>query len=144
MSWWDDGDDILGDGPADKLKGVWRTVLARRREHGRGAPSTAEALDSFSTALRRADLDGTFSTLSMWRGAERVRDFTGTGELKELTELLVPAFAAIGQDYSNQAGRPPRASELVKTLVFILEPRPSTYLSDADETDWRTLWLRAE
>jgi hypothetical protein len=144
MSWWDDGDDILGDAPADKLKAVWRTLLARRAEQGRDAPSTDETLESFAAALRRAELDGSFSALSLWRGSHKERDYAGAGGTKELIDLLVPALAAIGQDYRRQADRPPRAVEMAKTLEFIVEPRLDAYLSDASELDWQTLRLRAE
>ncbi len=144
MSWWDDGDDILGDRPADKLTAVWRTLLARRAEQGRGAPSTDEALQSFAAALRRTELDGPFSALSLWRGADKERDFTGEGATKEFVDLLVPALAAIGQNYRRQANRPPRAVELAKTLEFIIAPRPDVYLSDADKFNWQTLRLRPE
>ena len=32
MSWWDDGPDVLGDGPADLLRAAWRRILAQRGE----------------------------------------------------------------------------------------------------------------
>ena len=52
MSWWDDDKDILGDEPADRIKGAWRTLIARRRARGATAPTLGEALEAFVDAMR--------------------------------------------------------------------------------------------
>ena len=144
MSWWDDGDDVLGDSPADKLKAAWRTLLARRSERGLGPPTTDEALASFAAALRAAPLDPPFTRMVLWRGRERVRDFDGATGNPELAQVFIAAMGPIVEDYRRQAERPPRPSELVKTLDFILAPRPASYLADATQEDWELLLLGAE
>jgi hypothetical protein len=143
MSWWDDGDDVLGDRPADKLKAAWRTVLARRAERDEGPPTTDVALASFAAALRAAGLDPPFTRLVLWRGRERLRDFDGSGADPELERAFAAAFTPIAADYQRQVERGPRPSELIKTLDFILTPEPANYLADAAPDDWETLRLRA-
>lgn len=143
MSWWDNGDDVLGDGPADKLTACWRTLLARRAAPGLGPPSTEEALESFAAALRAAPLDPPFAKMVMWRDRDRVREFDGSRGLPELTEAFAAAMEPIARDYQRQTDRRPRPSEVVKTLNFLLRPEPETYLADATEEEWKTLRLRA-
>ena len=144
MSWWDDGDDVLGDGPADALKATWRTLLARREQQGNARPSTADTLESFAAALRRASVSPSFERVILWRGGERGPEFTGTSGNPELATAFSEAIARIVKDYQETHGRAPRPSELVKTLEFILTPTPDTYLSDGSSEDWTRVRLRVE
>lgn len=143
MSWWDDSNDVLGDGPADTLKAAWRTLLGRREQDGRPLPTSAEALGSFAAALRAAALQPPFESLTIWRDRDRVTNHDGTGGVNELTQAFAEAIRLMAQDYQERFERPPSPSELIKTLEFILNPHPQDYLSDATKTDWEHLRLRA-
>lgn len=143
MSWWDDGDDVLGDGPADAITAAWRTLLARRAQDGRPRPSTSEALESFGAALRRTEVAPPFGTIVLWRDRERVGEFAGSGGVDELTEAFAETMQKILQQYQQRFERPPRPSEIIKTLDFILRPSPETYLSDANRGEWKHMRLRA-
>ena len=144
MSWWDDEADVLGDGPADTLKHAWRTLLARRERQGVARPSTAEALESFAAAMRAAPVSPSFRHIVLWRGGERGPDVAGNNGTRELTDAFTDAIRKMATDYQETHGRPPRPSELTKTLEFILTPAPDTYLSDGSTEDWTRLQLRAE
>lgn len=144
MSWWDDGDDVLGDGPADAIKSAWRTLLARRAQEGRPPPETAEALESFAAAIRRTDAAPPFSSLVVWRDQARLNEFTGNGGNRELIDAFAEALKRISQDYQQRFERPPRPSELIKTLEFIVAPTPETYFADANKAEWEHMRLRAE
>jgi hypothetical protein len=143
MSWWDDGDDILGDGPADAITAAWRTVLARREQDGQPPPATAEALESFAAALRRTQLAPPFGSMVLWRDRDRVSEFSGSGGVDELTAAFAEAMQKIARDYQRRFERPPRPSEIIKTLDFVLRPSPETYLSDGRRDEWQHLRLRA-
>lgn len=143
MSWWDDGDDVLGDAPADKLRAAWRTLLARRAERGIDPPTTDDALESFAAALRAARVDPPFTRMVMWSGRDRLRDYDGSAGVAELTDAFAGALEPIAQDYQRQVNRLPRPSELVKTLDFVLSADPRSYLVDATAAQWKTLRLGA-
>jgi hypothetical protein len=144
MSWWDDEEDVLGDGPADVLKGAWRTLLARREQLGLERPSTAEAMESFAASLRRGPVSPAFRRLVFWRGGQRGPEFSGTHSTPELTAAFTEAISKMANEYQEAHGRLPRPSEMTKTLEFILTPTPDTYLSDGNAEDWTRLQLRAE
>lgn len=144
MSWWDDGDDVLGDGPADALKGAWRTFLARRNQQKQPPPTQAEALEAFAAALHATPLEPSFHSMVLWRDRERIAEHLGTGNADgELTRLFAEAMGKIVQDYQSRFSRPPRPSEIIKTLDFILRPSPEVYFSDVARDGWHHLRLRA-
>lgn len=137
MSWWDDDDDILGDEPADRIKGAWRTLLARRRERGEPAPTLDAALSAFATALRDAALETPFRGLvaTVDNGDPRAFDGArdaggGRDDMREAQALLAAAIARIIEAYAERFDRPPRPSELVKTLDFVATADPSAYFAD--------------
>lgn len=143
MSWWDDDDDILGDEPADRIKGAWRTLLARRRERDEPAPTLDAALSAFSAALRDAALEAPFRGLVATvdngdpHAFDGARDADGgRDDMREAQALLAAAIARIIEAYAERFDRPPRPSELVKTLDFVAAADPSAYFADvpADAT----------
>jgi hypothetical protein len=134
MSWWDDDNDILGDEPADRIKGAWRTLIARRRARGASAPTLGEALEAFVDAMREAVPESPFDTLEVVFDDGHRLSYSGEegGEAgaDDLRELLLPALARIVVAYRNRFDRPPRVRELVKTLDFIVTVDPSAYFAD--------------
>ncbi len=143
MSWWDDDDDILGDEPADRIKGAWRTLLARRRERGEAPPTLEEGLSTFAAVLRDAALETPFravvATIGNGElGQDEPRSFDGAGSVQDMggqeaRSLLAAAVERIVAAYTERFDRPPRPSELVKTLDFVATADPSAYFSDVDE-----------
>lgn len=144
MAWWDDEDDILGDEPADRIKGAWRTLLARRRERGEAAPTLDEGLSVFAAVLRDTALETPFRGLAVivdsgaprvFDGDDATHDASGPKALSwdEARSLLAAAIARIVAAYTERFDRPPRPSELVKTLDFVATADPSAYFSDVGE-----------
>jgi hypothetical protein len=145
MSWWDSGQDVLGDGPADLLTSGWRTLHARRTERGEGLPTTAEMLQSFVAAVRAANLtDPPLTRIVMWRARERLGEFDGSTPVADITDAFTSVLESIARDYQRQVDRPPRPSELAKTLAFIVRPSPGSYVSDAPAEGWTGVRLQAE
>lgn len=145
MSWWDSGEDVLGDSPADLLTGAWRTLHARRVERGAGLPTTEEALQSFVAAVKAANVsEPPLTRLVMWRGRDRGAEIDGSTPVPEITDAFASVLPAIARDYQRQVSRPPRPSELAKSLVFIVRPSPDSYFSDAPPEGWTGVRLQAE
>ena len=145
MSWWDDEDDILGDEPADRIKGVWRVLLARRRDAAQPAPSVDMVLESFAAALRDAPLQPAFVGFTLIVGDDAPREYRGdpAGTVVEpaLRALFSEALLPIVEAYRKRFDREPRPSEMVKTLEFLLAADPHAYLPDLDVPDDKSLRL---
>lgn len=146
MSWWDDDNDILGDEPADRIKGAWRTLIARRRARGATAPTLGEALQAFVDAMREAVPESHFDRVEVVFGDGHRLSYPGVkiGEAgaDDLRELLLPALGKIVLAYRNRFDRPPSVSELVKTLDFIVTVDPSAYFADVAESALLRLEVR--
>jgi hypothetical protein len=145
MSWWDSGQDVLGDGPADLLTGGWRTMYTRRTERGEGLPTMKELLDSFVAAVRAANVtDPPLTRIVMWRARECLGAFEGSTPVADVQDAFASVLGAIARDYQRQVSRPPRPSELAKTLAFIVRPSPDSYVSDPPPEGWTGVRLQAE
>lgn len=136
MSWWDRGNDVLGDEPADRVIGAWRRLLARRAERGESAPTTREALDAFAAAVTA---HGIALQLVRSRAGQRIDAFDGSAPAADVQAAIAEELPAIDKAYQRQTGRAPRASELARTLAFVLRADPGVYLSDPD--DWTNVDL---
>ena len=143
MSWWDDGDDVLGDGPADRLTAAWRVVLGARARRKHAKPTLAEALEAFAFALRSADLKQVSRGIVLRKGDDEVAIFKGTPDAPDLTKAFSDAFVRIAQEYQQRFDRAPRSSELVKTLEFVIGYETESFLSDASAWPMQDLRLHA-
>jgi hypothetical protein len=143
MSWWDDGDDVLGDGPADAITVAWQRILAGRGHKGQPLPTTTEALESYAAALGRTKVVPPFGSMVLCRDSDRVAEFTGSGGVGDLTDAFAEAMLEMVQEYQEDLERSPRPSEIIKTLDFVIRPSPETYLSDTKREEWEYLRLEA-
>jgi len=145
MSWWDDGPDVLGDGPADNLKAAWRRILAERGHAGTAKPALSDALRSYATALRSASLKPALIQLELRRDGQPTQTFTGAEDApQDLVAPFVEALQAIVQDYERTLERPPSPNEAAKTFEFIVSVEPSTYFSEPLGREfWHGLRIRA-
>jgi hypothetical protein len=146
MSWWDDCDEVLGDGPADTLKAAWRRVLASRRDAGTSNPNLREMLAAYAASLRGARTDPPFERLVLKRAGDADIVATGTEAAPaDLRSEFDRALVAIDKDYRDTLERPPTPMELAKTQEFIVGASPPTYLADSTgEREWRDWQLLAE
>ena len=146
MSWWDDGAEVLGDLPADKLTAAWRRVLLPRRDAGAGLPALPEVLAAFAASLRTADVAPPFEQLVLHRDPGPSLAFKGDEDAPgDLRAAFDQAVAAVARDYRSAFDRAPTPMELAKALEFVVRPAPEEYFSDPAETlDRGSWWLRAE
>jgi hypothetical protein len=133
MSWWDHGEDVIGDGPADRLKEAWSRVLGARSRAGRPRPTLAEALEAFAHAMRTSGLDPRGQGLRLLGGPSGAVTFEGADGPEDLVREFSAAATRIEDEYRARFGRAPRRSELAKTLEFILGFETEQYVSDAAE-----------
>lgn len=143
MSWWDDGDDVLGDGPADRLVQAWRVILGARARAGHAKPALAEALEAFALALRSPSLQSPSRGIALLRGDAEIGRFEGASAAADLDDAFATAITHISQEYRQRFDRAPHPSELIKTLEFVIGYDTETYLSDASVWVMRDLRLRA-
>jgi hypothetical protein len=143
MSWWSNGDDMLGDGPADRLREAWRVILGARKRARQRKPSMAQTLEAFAAAMRSSALESPARGITVRKGTQEAGVFEGASAEADLSEPFAAAIAKISQEYQQRFNRPPRPSELVKAMEFILGYETKTYLSDASAWPMKDVHLRA-
>lgn len=134
MSWWDSGDDVIGDGPADALTGALVSVARDRERRGQSKPTLEELLAAFAGALRKIDGGARYDFARLAARPESAAAITATGErpADDLLAALSDAFDRIIVEYQRRFNRPPRLNELLLTLSFVLGDEPGDYLSNAE------------
>lgn len=132
MSWWDIGDDVIGDAPAD-IMGQALGEIARAKQT-QAKPTLPEILDGFAAALRRMDAGQRYSFQKVVARQESGRAVAATGESADdqLVSTFGQAFANIETEYQQRFERKPRLSELLQTLLFVIGHEPERFLSDAE------------
>jgi hypothetical protein len=140
MSWWDtgEGDDLIGDIPADIIGGMFKSITKASEEQGNQKPTLQEVLNSIKSALSQnpeeilADGKG-ISVQKVVAELENKPDEVSSGEpINTLDELVVAfrkAFEAVTQEYKDALERKPRLSELLACIVLVLGSSPEDYLS---------------
>jgi hypothetical protein len=134
MSWWDHGEDIIGDGPADRLHEAWSRALGARSRAGRPRPTLWEALEAFAHAMQTGGVDPRGRGLRLLGGPAGTVTIEGLDGPEDLVREFSVAVTRIRDEYQARFGRAPRPSELAKTLHFVLGYDTEQYVSDA--ADW--------
>ncbi len=139
MSWWDtgNGDDVIGDRPADLLTAALPELPA---------PSLAELLEAVSQVLREhgenlvADPDDARDAVVVTDPP--VIEDNPRPPREAVTERLLGAFRDIAAVYDDRWERRPRVSELLALLAFVLRPRPRPWLSEGGDALVRDVVVR--
>lgn len=150
MGFWNHGDLVLGDAPANAITAAWRRVLVPRGADGRGPPRLGDALAAFTASLQRASCWPPVASLVIRRGdGVPVLEVRGVELDLEATlgsgtalpdspldlELMTSFDAAmldIHRAYGESFGRRATTEEIVATLDFVVRPEPTTFFSDAE------------
>jgi hypothetical protein len=143
VSWWDDDGDMLGDGPADRVTEAWRVILGARKRARQRKPTMAEALEAFASAMRSSKLEPAARGILLQKDGQQAGRFEGASAAPDLAAPFAAAIEQIAQEYRQRFNRPPRPSELVKAMEFVLNYETRTYLSDARAWPMRQVRLRA-
>jgi hypothetical protein len=138
MSWWDLGDDVLGDRPADAMKLALRTISTAREDRGEARLDLKHLLDGFAAALRDFDTspESSFSKLAakLKSGSEVESEGKGSAD-EEVARQFRRAFDQIQDAYEERFHRKPKLTELLKTLRFILGFEPSRFLELQEDAE---------
>lgn len=133
MAFWNDGDLVLGDAPANAITAAWRRVLVPRDADGRGPPRLGDALAAFTASLQRASCWPPVASVWIRRGADDPVPTANDGPLDaELVASFDAAIVDIDRAYNDALGRRATTQELVATLAFVVRPDPATFFADAD------------
>src|SRR4051794_37040497 len=108
MSWWDHGEDVLGDGPADRLHEAWSRALGARSRAGRPRPTLREALEAFAHAIRTSGLDPRERGLRLLGGPVGEVTIEGADGPADLVREFSVAATQIRHEYQARFGRAPR------------------------------------
>jgi hypothetical protein len=134
MSWWDIGDDVIGDAPADIMTHALSEYVCVREKQSQAKPTLQEMLDSFAAALRKIEGGKRYEFRKLVARQESAPTTATAGKSTnhELVSVLGQAFEKIDAEYQQRFGREPRLSELLQTLSFILGYEPERFLSNAE------------
>jgi hypothetical protein len=160
MSWWDVGEDVTGDRPADILRAVLRNYAKFCQEQGISKPGLLNMLNAFARALslctnqveESGDALGDLKICAILDAPE------GSGRLEssmsaqqshhpqenELAQRFAAAINDIAAVYIDSWQRKPRIRELLYALGFVLGYKPSRFLDMNDEQEINEIFARYE
>jgi hypothetical protein len=140
MSWWKtgNGDDRVGDESADAAGNALDTVAATRRGQGRPLPTLEEFVDALATALLFHFELGTLPPVVARRDdGKSVRASAARTAAGDIVAPLLEAIRRMGEAYEAYFDRPPRPSEVVASVGFVLSAAPGDYLGDGAGLSFR-------
>src|SRR5882757_103299 len=150
MGWWnvEDGNDLLGDGPADILSSAMREMAQR---NGR-RPTLQEFLDGMRRALEinpgalLLDGDVRVSALTARLNDGGKVSTTGTGPPdSSMVKLIYQALEDIVTAYEDMEDhRKPRLSELLATAAFIMGPDDQNFVDAPNRSGVDTITAAIE
>ena len=140
MSWWDvggNGDDVIGDQPADIMGVALARFAAMREAQGQPKPTLQEVVDAVAALAEQTW--GSPPAAAPYRivvvrepGPDVRSDVAAQTSDDPLMATLRHAFEEIGAAYQLRWERAPRLREILETLFMVLVAYPEAYLSDAE------------
>src|SRR6266550_4264100 len=136
MSWWDtdDGDDVIGDEPADLIRHSLQQIAERQKpklEDLLRAIGTVAKSDARKKMLENipANLRGITATL---KSGETISAQTSADDAttRDIVATLTENLRAIRKIYQERWERNPRLSEWLSLFSFVLRYRPEDFLED--------------
>ena len=156
MGWWatGNGDDAIGDGPADKMTDTLIDIVSSHGDRRRPVLTLQELLDVIVTALRRQTetmvADGDASALKgvvaeMEGNAARIRSSVHPAADESLVQAFYATFEKIALEYQDAGlNRKPRINELLATLDFVLGSRSESYATVTEQIPLKRIYAEFE
>ena len=149
MSWWEtgNGDDVIGDEPADALQDALRGIAAASEGQSRTKPTLAQLLAAIAAVLHTKARD-VLAEASLVQSALVARLADGSvvrsesddnGQLATMVASLTAAAEAIARIYNDRFARRPRLSELLAVISFVLRGQPERYLAISNDQQIRSI-----
>lgn len=122
MSWWEQvSGEVLGDGPADRVRTAFADVARRREETGAPLPGPDDLVAALEVAIQRGlDLLEKPRLVARLGGGARVTSHERPPG--PLVDGLTAALEGARTDYRSAWDRDPSAAELASTVAFVLAP----------------------
>ncbi len=141
MSWWDtgEGDDVIGDQPADLARHALERIAEERSRERRPKPTLSELLWALGLAASRAEypeIERTDSEPKKIVARLKSGETLSSGPLDEAADKrdllaeIVSCLHAVSEIYHSRWKRGPRLSEWLSCFAFVLRARPADYLED--------------
>ena len=152
MGWWatGNGDDAIGDGPADKMTDALVGIVSSHADRRRPVLTLQELLDAILTALRwnpeaivaEGDAVALKGVVAEIEGdAARVRSSRNPAADASLVQSFYAAFEKIAAEYQDAGlNRKPRINELLATLDFVLGSRSESYASITEQIPLKRIY----
>jgi hypothetical protein len=146
MGWWEtgQGDDVIGDEPADTITTTLRAMAEAYEEQGKQKPTVQQLLNAILSALRLKpeqfiDEGNEISIQTLTAKFESTLDNVSSSEDNiadnQLVTALCDAFEEVAVEYEDaEMERKPRLSELLTSIAFVLGYEPEEYLSVPEGT----------
>ncbi|MCC2668854.1 MAG: hypothetical protein K0Q72_1325 [Armatimonadetes bacterium] len=133
MSWWDtgQGEDMMGDGPADILSQGLGDLAAWREQTAGERPTLPGLLAGLGAALSEQGCP-VIVTAETASGHVGGADDTARAEGATYLPRLRVVLAELAGAYQERWERGPRPSEVVYAAGFVLGPFPGRYLRERD------------
>ena len=152
MGWWEtgQGDDIVGDAPADTITEIFETIVASFEEQGKPKPTLEQLLNAIFLVLceKEADIFQSSEEISIQNLVAELEptsmkvSSSGNGSADEqLLKALDKGITEIIAQYQDSVNRKPRANELLAVIKFVLGYNADEYLSIATDSSVKKLWL---
>lgn len=152
MGWWKtgQGDDIIGDAPADTISEIFAAIASSFEEEGKPKPTLQQVLDAIILVLREKGSD-------IFESTEEISNQTLVAELEptsakvwirgnniadeKLIKAFEKAFEEIVDQYQDSVNRKPRLAEIFASIKFILGYNPDEYLSIEENSSVKKIWF---
>ena len=149
MSWWDIGDDITGDTPADIIRAALKNHAERCTEQNMPKPGLLTVLNATVLAIAQStekleDIADFNSNDIVIKATLNTNDECltsthhqqpATTEEVNLAGDMVNAIKEIEKAYLNSWQRKPRVREILYALEFILGYKPSRFIDSSDDLE---------
>ncbi|MFG1990747.1 hypothetical protein ACGFJ7_12315 [Actinoplanes sp. NPDC048988] len=140
MSWFGSGRgaDVIGDVPADAVGRALTEMAQSDGERRAPALTVGTLLAAIAAALRSAPelVEGTGGPVLSGRLVARFADGAQRAQAETAddrqTHRLIEAFSELTREYVAAWERKPRLSELLDTVVFVLDADMPRYVADPD------------
>lgn len=145
MGWWEiDGDDVIGDQPADIVGLKLLDLAGELQRRGLPKPRLGDLLRALERVLRGRENelldrgeDRPVGRLRMRGVTTRADDSApatdaAAGLIEATVEEILVGF---GNVYGDIIGRRPRLSEVLASFTFVLRSSPEDYLRDLREDE---------
>ncbi|MBL1202382.1 MAG: hypothetical protein FWK04_25765 [Nostoc sp. GBBB01] len=152
MGWWEtgQGDDIIGDAPADTITEIFEAIASSFEEEGKSKPTLEQLLNAIFSVLceKGADIFQNGEEISIQSlvaelqpTSVKVSSSSNESAHEELVQALDKGIQEIITQYQDSVNRKPRLQEFLACIKFVLGYNPEEYLSIEEGIAVKKIWV---